>query len=212
MWAFAVVRASRQVSDLEFRLYSVLLDFDRHGLGMFVRDPAFIADEIGCAPAHVDRLLRSLRRKGLAASTSVTTATGVRTTWYPALPFALGPVPDDTTEQRRWRRDHTHVLDQHITTVSDQNRDVKPSSAGGSTLATTSVSAVRDDSLEDITTRDDSLEKSGGALASGETHKQPAPQERAGARSGEPVPISELLSPELLAAFERYKRRKETPR
>src|SRR6266566_1093530 len=77
MWAFAVVRASRQVSDLEFRLYSVLLDFDRHGLGMFVRDPAFIADEIGCAPAHVDRLLRSLRRKGLAASTSVTTATAV---------------------------------------------------------------------------------------------------------------------------------------
>src|SRR5260370_7384899 len=93
LWAGAIVRASSYVTNLEFRLFLVLLDFDRHGRGMFVVDPWIVADEIACARTQVDPLLRSLRRKGLPYRATVTTAPGASDTRYPPLPFPPGPLP-----------------------------------------------------------------------------------------------------------------------
>src|SRR5260370_26656265 len=66
LWAGAIVGASSYGTNLEFPLFLVLLDFDRHGRGMFVVDPWTVADEIAGPRTPKDPLFRTLRREGLA--------------------------------------------------------------------------------------------------------------------------------------------------
>jgi hypothetical protein len=195
LWAGAIVRASSYVTNLEFRLFLVLLDFDRHGRGMFVVDLWTVADEIACARTQVDPLLRSLRRKGLAYRATVTTATGAYDTWYPTLPVALGPLPAEPKAKTQWRRDATARLNRHLVMLEQQNPDATASSGPPLTPAAPEDSGHVDDSLEGKTHEDENLTV---AHATGETDQTAKAATRGGLRPpGSPSFAGKLVVAEL---------------